>query len=130
MQELKQKTMKMKMKTEPNKLEWVGDKIKEDDRWPNQTRDGTFRIFSQNINGTPTKNKYIDWEMLLDNINTLQADVICLSELNLDVNKAEVAHTLLEKAKNMDRHLKMKLVVSNTTVNGSVSKRGGTAIMT
>ena len=111
------------------KLRWFGDKIEHDEDWPNKTRDGIFRIMSQNINGTPTKDDYLDWEMLLDNVNNLQADIICLSELNLDVNKAEVAHKLIEKAKKMDMNMKVKLTTSKTSVNTSNNKRGGTAAL-
>ena len=111
------------------KLRWFGDQIKHDENWPNETRDGIIRIMSHNINGTNPKDDYTDWEMLLDNVNNLQADIICLSELNLDVNKPEVAHKMVEKAKQMDLNLKLNLATSKTTVNNTCHKRGGNAAM-
>ena len=124
--ELKEKENDLRMKADDVKLQWFGDEIEEDDGWPKETKHGCIRILHQNINGTSPKNEYIDWEMKLNNLNDLQVDVACLSEINLDLNNAEVKHKLIEKAKYMDKHLKIQTAASKTTTSNSLSKRGGT----
>ena len=129
MREKLERIKELKEDADHEKLAWYGDKIEEDNGWPKETAHGCIRIYSQNINGTPAKSDFIDWEMLLNNINDLQVDVVNLSDINLDLNNAEVVHKLMEKAKRMDKHMKMITTTSKTTAGTSVSKRGGTMSM-
>ena len=52
-------------------------------------------------------------------------DIACLTKINLDLNKPEVKFRLIEKAKKLDKNIKIVMNASKTTTHGQVAKRGG-----
>ena len=62
--------------------------------WPKHTRgEGTIRIFGQNVNGVSHFDKYAEWKTILETIHNQQNDIVCFTEINLDVNKPETHRT-------------------------------------
>ena len=49
----------------------------------------------------------------------------CLTEVNLDLTKAEVKYALLEKAKTLDKGIKLVMAASKHTNQNKINKRGG-----
>ena len=63
--------------------------------WPKHTRgERIIQIFGQNVNGVSHFDKYAEWKIILETLHNQQNDVVCLTELNLDVNKPEVKYEL------------------------------------
>ena len=70
--------------------EWFGDKIRENNKWPLPSKEGTLRIYGQNVNGISKSMDYGEWEVVLESLDERQVDIACLTEINIDVNKPEV----------------------------------------
>lgn len=77
------------------------------------------------MNRISCTNDFGEWEFTLDELHKKQVDIACLSEINLALEKPEVKHTLIEKAKRMDKNMRLQMTSSKTNVTDSVSKRGG-----
>lgn len=115
------KEKRAKKQTE-DKEKWWGDEATINRDWPNAQESGTIRIFGQNINGTSYKGKYSDWEMFLESTNKMQADVMCISEVNMDLNKANVRYELTQQARKMDKNIQIGYAASATTITESEKK--------
>ena len=102
-----------------------GDKMTQSSRWPNSNRERIIRVYSQNVNGISARSDYSEWEILLDCLHEKQVDIACLTEVNLDLNIPEVKYKLIEKAKKLDKNIKIVMTASKTTTHGYSSKRGG-----
>ena len=75
--------------------EWFGDEMVTSNTWPKHTRgERIIQIFGQNVNGVSHFDKYAEWKIILETLHNQQNDVVCLTELNLDVNKPEVKYEL------------------------------------
>ena len=70
-------------------------------------------------------NDYGEWEVILDELNDRQVDIACLTEVNLDLTKAEVRYALMEKAKMLDKGMKLVMTSSKHSINNKPNKRGG-----
>ena len=125
----KQETKK-KEKLDEEKMQWYGDELTRSRSWPDRTNDNIIRIYGQNINGISRYTEYNEWEIMLDELHKQQIDIACLTELNLDVNKAKVKYKLTEQAKNLDKNCSLIMATSKSKLTESDSKRGGTLILT
>ena len=121
---------KVERKKEENSEVYYGDKLSVSDRWPNYTKEDYVRIYGQNVNGISYTNDYAEWEIALDHLHNKQVDVACFSEINLATEKPEVKYALIEKAKKLDKNIKVNLTCSKTNTSGSIAKRGGVAVIT
>ena len=61
----------------------------------------------------------------MDELNDRQVDIACLTEVNLDLTKAEVRYALMEKAKMLDKGMKLVMTSSKHSINNKPNKRGG-----
>ena len=98
--------------------------------WPLHTKEGTIRIYRQNVNGVSYFENYGEWEIVLENLHEKQVDIACLTEMNLDLTKPGVCYELREKVKKLDRSANIIMVASKTTVHDRVTKRGGVMTLT
>ena len=57
-------------------------------------------------------------------------DIACMSEINLDLNKASVKYKLHEKAKSFDKNSTLTMTASKAIPTDNEIKRGGTMIFT
>ena len=87
-----------------NENKMWGDEMTRNNKWPT-TMNNTLRILGQNIKGISYYNDYIAWQYTLDQLDAMQIDVGCFSEINLDLNNKAVQYELMEKAKRMDRQI-------------------------
>ena len=80
---------KYKKKKECSGKIW-GDELRLDRKWPNIPENKTIRIFGHNVNGVSYKNGYLDWTLMLQQLEEYQIDIAGLVEMNLDLNKPAV----------------------------------------
>ena len=123
-EEIKEKRDKKKQNTTMYN-EPFGEEIKINSRWPAMGKERIIRVYSQNVNGISCKSDYSEWEILLDCLNDKQVDIACLTEVNLDLTIPEVKYKLIEKAKKLDKNIKIVMTASKTKTHGQASKRGG-----
>merc|ERR1712150_44228 len=95
-----------------NPDEYFGDKLTVSDRWPNYTKEDCVRIYGQNVNGISYLNDYAEWEIVLDHMHDKQVDIACFGEINLATEKPEVKYALIEKAKRLDKNIKVNITCS------------------
>ena len=103
-----------------------GDILTTSSQCPLNTEEKTIRIKGQNVNGLLYYNDYIEWEMVLTYMDEFQADVICLVEPNLDMNKPKVKEEKFTCLKKMDKYAKLTKSASPLIYNKSEFKMGGT----
>ena len=77
------------------------------------------------MNRISYKDDYCEWEIVIECLQERQVDIACLTKINLDLNKPEVKFRLIEKAKKLDKNIKIIMNASKTTTHGQVLKRGG-----
>ena len=51
--------------------------------------------------------EFSDWEMFLESIDKIQADIICISEINMDLTKAHIRYELTQQARKMDKNIQV-----------------------
>ena len=136
---LQLEAIKMRAKKYPKKakeprcdedLEYWGDKLSTEREWPLENKNKKFRVIGQNVNGLSYYNEYIDWEMTLNYMDEFQADVVCLGEPNLDLNKPKVNEEIRKRLQKVDLNGKLAKSSSPTIYNDSEFKMGGTLTYT
>ena len=90
--------------------------------------DNIFRVYSGNPRGLSVTNKGGDWSEYLEEMNRMQADVVCLFEINLDTTKTKVQSSLHDSARSIFDHYRLK-VTSSTIPSKNDFKPGGCAII-
>ena len=73
---------------------------------------GTTRLYFININGISAYNRHEQLQQTLDNLNNLQADIICFAEHNLAVDQLRTRYDLINTIK---RHLPNSRIVLATS---------------
>ena len=113
-------------------LEPWGDPLRLQPNWPIENDNKTLRIATVNINGINPNNNYLELEAIIGQMLEYQIDVLCLTELNLDIYNRTVYNDVWEAVKKYDRHfdILMKTSKSNPRTNNSSYKPGGTMILT
>ena len=112
-------------KLDEEKKKWYGDVLKNSKLWPKQTNENIIRIYSQNVNGISKSSDYNEWEIILEHLQNFQVDIACLSEINLDLNKARVKYKLNEKARILDKTCSLVMTASKYSTSDNENKRGG-----
>lgn len=103
-----------------------GNNLITNDKWPNVNDLQYIRVLYQNVNGISYYNKYNEWEIVLDVMDSMQADVISLNEINLDMTLPNVKYNLMSRLKKMDRNAKMSVSASASIKSETPFKMGGT----
>ena len=88
-------------------MEPWGDPLETSNKWPLLTENNTIRIIGQNVNGISYYNDYVEWEMSLNYMDEFQADIVCMCEVNLDLNKNEVMDNIYSRMKKIDPHARL-----------------------
>ena len=102
-----------------------GDEITKDHKWPTVKKEGRIRIYAQNVNGVSLDGRLMEWELTLEHLNKQQADIGCISEMNMDVTKTNVTHMLYEKTTKLDKYSTTIHAGSKTSMSTLDYKRGG-----
>ena len=72
----------------------------------------SIRLYYNNINGINYNNRFESLHPTLDNMNNLEADIICFTEPNLDTTQAKIR---LDLHKTIQRHCPQSKVLSTTS---------------
>jgi hypothetical protein len=113
-------------------LQHWGNPIRIQNNWPNINNNNTFRIASVNINGINSNNNYLELEAIVGQMREYQIDILCVTEINLDVQKTQVYNDIWRVIKKIDRHIdiNMKTSKQKSRIQNSTFKPGGTMILT
>jgi hypothetical protein len=105
-----------------------GDELTLTDTWTTGEKNDYFRIGTININGISKTLDWIEWEILLCHMNTLQIDALGVSEPNINFKKKTVMLRLYESMKSHDHHMQLSTSCSNQLLH-SEKKMGGTMML-
>ena len=113
-------------------LQYWGNPLRRQTNWPIINKNNTFRIASVNINGINSNNNYLELEAIVGQMMEYQIDILCLTEVNLDVHKPQVYHDIWNVMKKLDPHIdiNMKTSKQKSRIANSTFKPGGTMIIT
>jgi len=103
-----------------------GDILTTNNKWPRVNNCNTLQISHVNMNGISYTNNYIDWEMILGNLQQMQVDIFGITEPNLDLNNKLVQESIREKTQHFDKYMKITVSSSFQKVGETPYKRGGT----
>ena len=109
-----------------------GNQIRIQTNWPTNNNNNTLRIAAVNINGISPNNKYLELEAILGQMVENQIDILCLTEINLDVHNSQVYSDVWDTLKKLDRHIDINMKTSKhkSRITNSTFKPGGTMILT
>jgi exonuclease III len=105
--------------------QWFGDELKFNENWSSGEYNETFRVGSVNINGISKQLNWIEWEIIVQTMSTLQLDMLGLTEPNINFNNKRTLYHLKDLAKKTDKHLQISTSCSNQ-LNFTEKKMGGT----
>ena len=106
-----------------------GDELSIDKEWPNIPENKTIRIFGHNVNGVSYKHNYLDWTLMLQQLEEYQVDIAGLVEMNLDLNKPAVRKIIRDKMIKYDKHARISMSSSLESYSSTPHKPGGTVTM-
>jgi hypothetical protein len=105
-----------------------GDTLQTTDQWAMGEETSIFRVGAININGISKSLDWIEWEVLLRHMTTLQIDALGLTEPNINFKNKDILNRLYEKMKLHDRHMQLSTSCSNQ-LRTSIKKMGGTMMV-
>ena len=112
MEAIKAKFVEMASKKEgrPNSdSEQWGDKPVYRDSWPKVEKKGRIRVMFYNVHGISALEDFIEMEMLMQAAAMEQADVIMITEINLNMHVKGNRHRLIQAVKQYDKYAKVQL---------------------
>ena len=86
-----------------------GDDINYSSTWPKVNPKGHLRIMFYNVHGVSYKNNYFEMDMIMQMGGQMQADVMLLSEINLNLHQAKVRGKLRESIRGYDKYAKVQM---------------------
>ena len=86
-----------------------GDSIDTNPSWPKVNPDGHLRILFYNVHGISYKNNYFEMDMIMQMGGQVQADVMLITEVNLNLHKSKVRAKLKESIQSYDKYAKVQM---------------------
>jgi hypothetical protein len=74
------------MTHDKNTNKWFGDKLLFNAKWISGEYNKTFWVVSVNINGISKQLNWIEWEIIVQTMSTLQINILGLTEPNINFN--------------------------------------------
>ena len=105
------------------KDQW-GDQLVLNDTWPSNM--DTLQILGCNLGGVSYHYDVKAWEQVLGHLYDMQADVFCLSELNLNLYHPHIREKLYEYKYNKDKHIKLHFSCSKPVNRNDQFQMDGT----
>jgi hypothetical protein len=102
-----------------------GDALTTSECWNTGEETTIFRVGTININGISKSLQWIEWEILLRHMQTLQIDALGITEPNINFKNKSVLTNLYEIMKRHDRHMQLSTSSSNQLLS-SIKKMGRT----
>ena len=133
MESMKEKFAGMAAKKEgrPNtdSLHW-GDKPVYRESWPKIDTKGNLRILFYNVNGISALEDFIEMEMLMQTGAQEQADILMVTELNLNLHNKSIKSRLIQTVKQYDKYAKVQFSYPPENPNTTRAfNMGGTMII-
>ena len=106
-------------------LERWGDEITTHEGWNVGEQNNRFRIAVTNINGIAAIYDWIEWDILVRNMNALQVDCFGVTEPNINFTNKEVEFKFKEITRTFDKHMKIEVAASKQFDTKTLKKKGG-----
>ena len=133
MEAIKAKFTEMAAKKEDrphtNSEHWGGAPVYRDS-WPKVEKKGRIRVMFYNVHGISALEDFIEMEMLIQAAAMEQADVIMITDINLNMHVKGNKHRLIQAVKQYDKYAKVQLAYSPENPNTTRSfNMGGNMII-
>ena len=93
---------------EPDSAMW-GDEPTSSSMWPTVNTHGHLRILFYNVHGISYKNDYFEMDMVMQMGGQVQADVLLLTEINLNLHQSRVRNKVKESIRAYDKYAKVQM---------------------
>ena len=90
-------------------LQTWGDGINVSSTWPKVDPEGHLRIMFYNVHGISYKNNYFEMDMLMQLGGQVQADVMLITEINLNLHQPKVRAKLKDSIRAYDKYAKVQM---------------------
>ena len=101
-------TEKKKHQLVPDARMW-GDPITTSTTWPRIDPRGHLRILFYNVNGISYKENFFEMDMIMQMGGQVQADVMLITEMNLNLHKSRVRAKLKDSIRDYDKYAKVQM---------------------
>ena len=107
-----------------------GDEITASPTWPKVNPKGHLRLLFYNVHGISYKNNYFEMDMIMQMGGQVQADVMLLSEVNLNLHQTRVRTKLRESIRDYDKYAKVQMAYPpDTPFTRSEFNMGGNMVI-
>ena len=90
-------------------MKTLGDEIECSETWPKINPQGHIHIMFYNVHEVSYKQNYFEMDMIMQMGGQVQADVMLVSEVNLNLHKSSVRAKLRESIKSHDKYAKIQM---------------------
>ena len=87
----------------------IGDDMIFEEGWPRPRTNNKLRTYLQNVGGIYIGDDIYETQMIQQDLLQIQADIICLTETNLNMWNSEVRPNMIRIFKTQDRHTKVNI---------------------
>ena len=107
-----------------------GDDINYSSSWPKINPNGHIRLMFYNVHGISYKHDFVEMDMIMQIGSQVQADVMMLTEINLNLYKPRVRTKLRESIRAYDKYAKIQLAYPpDSPVTTSDFNMGGNMVI-
>ena len=123
--------MKNKLAGRPDlDMHMWGDGINLSPSWPKVNTDGHLRFLFYNVNGISYKHNYFEMDMIMQMGGQVQADVMLITEVNLNLHQPRVRNRIRESIRAYDKYAKVQMAYPpDTPFTQSQFNMGGNMII-
>ena len=107
-----------------------GDDVTTSSTWPKVNPHGHLRLLFYNVHGISYKNNYFEMDMIMQMGGQVQADILLLTEINLNLHQARVRGKLRDSIRAYDKYAKVQLAYPpDTPFTQSAFNMGGNMVI-
>ena len=122
-------TAKKEGRPDTDSVHW-GDEPVYRDSWPKVDAKGRLRILFYNVNGISALEDFIEMEMLMQTAAQEQADILMVTEINLNLHNKSIKSRLIQTIKQYDKYAKVQFAFPPENPNSTRAfNMGGTMII-
>ena len=86
-----------------------GDSITTSDTWPKVNPKGHIRVLFYNVHGISYKNNFFEMDMLMQLGGQVQADIMLIAEINLNLHQQRTRSNLTNSIRNFDKYARVQM---------------------
>jgi hypothetical protein len=90
-------------------MQMWGDETMTTSTWPKVTSQGHLRIVFYNVHGISYKNDFFEMDMLMQLGGQIQADVMLITEINLNLHQPQVRAKLRNSIRDFDKYARVQM---------------------